>query len=449
MGDQLLIRAYNVGVGDCIYVRIPKARKKGRKVDDFHILIDCGKKGGADELKAALDHLKTELPQEGGERRLDLLLISHEHEDHIKGIDPAWFDDVRIENLWMSVAMNRDHPQARFAHELHDRVAAAMRAVAGSGLALGPELDDIVGRYGIANDGAVDALRTALPKKNGIAPLYVHANLKPAELRPKTLSGATFKVLAPEFDIDTFYLGEAGAEILHGLAQSTGRFREAPATPAAGAVPGNISASDFRRLQSRMVSSAFAFAKEEGEVVNNTSVMLLIEWRGRRLLFVGDAEWNAAYRENKKNFSWNTAWKLRNRDLNKPIDFLKIGHHGSINSTPWNDREDSAVTEPGTILDAILPLPAGNAKPTALAIVSTERTFYKVIPRATLLVEIAKRISNTRTYGDVLDGEQVAGLPNLAEHEKAWLGKPQPLRTDLETRITGKGYVDVTIEPKT
>ena len=87
--DKLLIRAYNVGVGDCIYVRIPKARKKGSKVDDFHILIDCGKKGSADLLKVALDHLKTELPDEGGKKRLDLLLISHEHEDHIKGIDPA------------------------------------------------------------------------------------------------------------------------------------------------------------------------------------------------------------------------------------------------------------------------------------------------------------------------------------------------------------------------
>ena len=43
MGDQLLVRAYNVGCGDCIYVRIPAPK------DGFHILIDCGKKGG-DEL---------------------------------------------------------------------------------------------------------------------------------------------------------------------------------------------------------------------------------------------------------------------------------------------------------------------------------------------------------------------------------------------------------------
>lgn len=447
MGDNLLIRAYNVSVGDCIYVRIPKARKKGRKVDDFHILIDCGSKGGPDLLKAALDHLKTELPDEGGKKRLDLLLVSHEHEDHIKGMDPASFDDVRIENLWMSVAMNRGHPQAKFAHQLHDRVAAAMHGIAARGLALGPELDDIVNRY-INNKGAVDALRTALPAQNGIKPLYVHADTKPAALKPRTLKGATFKVLAPEFDIDTYYLGEAGEQILHGLAETAGGLG-APAAPAAAAVPANISASDFRRLQSRMMSSAFAFAKEEGEVVNNTSVMLLIDWRGRRLLFVGDAEWNAAYRDKKKNFSWNTAWKLRRGELGQPVDFLKIGHHGSINSTPWNDREDGQVTEASTILDAILPLPADGAKPTAQAIVSTARTPYEPIPQATLLIEIAKRISNTTTYGDRLDDEHIAGLPNFAKYEKAWLGKPQPLRTDLECRLTGTGFVEVMIEPKT
>ena len=197
-----------------------------------------------------------------------------------------------------------------------------------------------------------------------------------------------------------------------------------------------------------MMSSAFAFAEEEGEVVNNTSVILLIEWRGRRLLFVGDAEWNRAYRDRKKNSAWNTAWKLRNKELNKPVDFLKIGHHGSINSTPWNDKEDGDVTEPSTILDAILPLPKGNTKPKAKAIVSTERTFYKVIPRATLLVEIGKRIGNTKRYLTELSPDQIAELPNYAAYEKKWLAQPQPLRTDLETRLTGKGFVDVTIEPK-
>ncbi len=34
-------------------------------------------------------------------------------------------------------------------------------------------------------------------------------------------------------------------------------------------------------------------------------------------------------------------WKQRKANLSTtPIDFLKIGHHGSVNATPWNDKED-------------------------------------------------------------------------------------------------------------
>jgi hypothetical protein len=68
--DKLLIRAYAVGVGDCIHVIIPKARTDG---EDFHILVDCGTRGKAALLKTAVDHLKTQLPEVKGKRRLDML----------------------------------------------------------------------------------------------------------------------------------------------------------------------------------------------------------------------------------------------------------------------------------------------------------------------------------------------------------------------------------------
>jgi hypothetical protein len=69
MGDQLLIRAYNVGCGDCIYVRVPGPK------GDFNILIDCGKKGGDELLKEAIAHLEGELPagSKAGTKRLDLI----------------------------------------------------------------------------------------------------------------------------------------------------------------------------------------------------------------------------------------------------------------------------------------------------------------------------------------------------------------------------------------
>jgi hypothetical protein len=66
MGDKLLVRAYNVEVGDCVYCRIPKARKIGNAIDDFHILIGCGSLGGIAVLKTALANLETLLPDAGG-----------------------------------------------------------------------------------------------------------------------------------------------------------------------------------------------------------------------------------------------------------------------------------------------------------------------------------------------------------------------------------------------
>ena len=84
-----------------------------------------------------------------------------------------------------------------------------------------------------------------------------------------------------------------------------------------------------------MLSNGLAFAAKETSIQNNLSVVLLIEWKKRRLLFVGDAEWEGEFKEGKHNGSWNVMWeKHRKTHLKAPLDFLKIGHHGSINATP-------------------------------------------------------------------------------------------------------------------
>jgi hypothetical protein len=443
MDDKLLVRTYNVELGDCVYCRIPKATKVGGKVADLHILIDCGSMGPASNLTAAIQHLKTELPDAGGgKKRLDLLVVTHEHKDHIAGFDPELFADIKIGQIWMNAAMNPKHPQAEKSQSLQQKATVAMRNLASLNLALSPELQDMIAVYGIGNTAAMEALRKTLPAQNQIVAKYVHAGNTGTGLGLK-LHGAEIHVVGPEHDIDRFYLGKAAGQKLNALAENGALFQEGP--PKADPVfPSNISRSDFRRLQSRMMSPALAFANMANKVINNTSVVLLIEWKGKRLLFVGDAEWNIRFGDNKSNGAWNVMWHERKAMLDKPIDFLKIGHHGSENATPWNDRNDGKPNEPGEILDAILPRPAASA-PTARAVVSTIRNLHPTIPRSELLKELGERVVNVRNYQTEL-GAGAAKLPMYKDYEKQWLKAPQPWRTDCEHALSGALFVDVWID---
>jgi beta-lactamase superfamily II metal-dependent hydrolase len=443
MADKLLVRAYHVEVGDCIYIRIPDGNS------GFHILVDCGSKVKKELLKRVLAHLEQELPSAGasGKKRLDLLVASHIHEDHIKGFDPDTFKNIQIGHIWLSAIFNPQHPQAGNTMRLHSLAEQQVRSLTQRGLALTPELQSLMGLYSIDNDGALDALRRILPDMNGIQPQYVHAGVNSTALGVN-VPNAVIHVLAPEEDIDRFYLGvETVADLNSFVAASDFVAQRAPATKGQP-LPKNITESDFRRLQSRMLSTTLAFADIDSSTQNNVSAVLLIEWRNRRLLFVGDAEWDGKFEEGRHNGSWNVMWHERKALLEGPLDFLKIGHHGSINATPWSESYD-AQHEVNQILDAILPLPQSGNLSKAQAIVSTARTnVYVTIPAANLLAEIGKRVKNSKRYKRKLEeiGASPQELPHFANFEALMLDEPQPARTDFERILTGSDFVEVIIE---
>jgi hypothetical protein len=446
MSDKLLIRLFDVGLGDCIYCRIPNAHTEGR---DFHILIDCGTLSGTSDLAAAIDKLRPLLPSVGTKRHVDLLVVTHEHKDHMTGFGMKIWDELSFGAIWMNAAMDPNHPEAGKAKKLHAFAAGAMAQALRLNMALGPELTELANAMAL-NADAMKNLRETLPNASNIKPTYVHADSSDAELA-LPLNGAKISVLGPERDIDFYYLGDPGDPSLrHALGFiDTGLPAVEAAVPDASAVatPTNLDPADFRQLRSRMLSSALAFADLDGKVCNNTSVVLLLEWKNKRLLFVGDAEWDTAYKKGTKgNCSWNVMWNLRKDKIKGPLAFYKIGHHGSVNATPWADPDVGNTDEPAAILDAILPVAS---KADAQAIVSTHRGNYPTIPRTDLLAEIGSRVSNAKNYAAAFEAvsKKTSDVPQFGDFETKSFGKPQPPRTDLERILGSQGFLDVEIDP--
>ncbi|WP_143348597.1 ComEC/Rec2 family competence protein [Ensifer adhaerens] len=445
MADKLLVRMFDVGLGDFIYCAIPGAHESGR---DFHMVIDCGSLSGDALIRNAVPLMKEMLPLVDGKKRLDLLIVSHQHKDHMSGFGLPLWDDISIGAIWMSAAMKPDNDHAKRAKKLHELAGAAMEQAAAFNL--GSEFGDLFAAYAANNDTSVRTLTELLPKGNGIQPVYVSAGQSTSGELSLPLKDAVFEILGPEQEIDRWYLGtpkESHVSHLLALAEKGVLKSALPLPLKGGRTPTNIAAIDFRNLQSRMLATGLALSDADGAVVNNTSVVLLVTWREKRLLFVGDAEWEARFKEGAANSAWNTMWNLRRDQLKGPLDFLKVGHHGSENATPWDDgieRDPDKPFEPAVILDAILP----KVSPlVAQAAVSTKRSNYKTIPRSLLLNQVATRIANAKSYGPIFKkgGIDPKTLNKFKDYEEAWFSRSQPPRTDFENITAGADYIDIPI----
>ncbi len=382
MTSPIVIRAYAVGFGDCILARIPD----GKTVR--HVLVDFGRAPGKGGTTAVFASVAKDIQQFCG-GHLDLLVATHEHLDHIEGFHQQRkiFDALDVDHVWMGLpsapSYYREYPEARPQKRLRELAAAMLERSPRRGFALDAPLRSLL-ENNVSNAERVDYLRN-LRGGGGKRKAKVHylaRNRNATDVSP--FARAQVRILAPEADVSEYYAGRrvhslaAAAAVLSG-SPLDGDERWAFAGVDTVPAPENLLPSDWIDLRERIRGGGVAVARFIDRAQNNTSLCFLLEIGGKRLLFPGDAEIE----------SWETMARNCRKQM-RPVDFLKVSHHGSCNGTPVGVRFPGGDGST-TVLDRLLPR---DRKSKAVALVSTKRLVYGTehpVPDARVLDELGAR----------------------------------------------------------
>ena len=143
-GNEVRIRMYGQGLGDCFLLAFPRTRSTpavpAGAERPVYVLIDCGvitgTPNGSQRMKQIVHDIQLttqdeSLPRAGDEPRghLDLLILTHEHWDHLSGFIDArdeW-ERIQVDQLWMSW-MEKDDPNglAGVLQKLKDKQRRAL-----------------------------------------------------------------------------------------------------------------------------------------------------------------------------------------------------------------------------------------------------------------------------------------------------------------------------------
>lgn len=354
-GERASVRTYRHGLGDCHLVTL-----RSDQGAPFRILIDCGVILGTKGAAALMAKVMADVGAESN-NKIDLLVATHEHWDHISGFAQAKdeFDKLTVDSVWMAWTEDSSDVMTKSLTPDRESALAALRKAAVrmrmDGAGSDTQLDELLGFFG-ATGGVTtkDALEIVRNTK-GAAVSYHNPGEAPFDV-PGCRS--RIFVLGPPRDISSLKRSlpskspgqtETYSLAATNFAASVEAALDDPADgcpfsvshriplPQAKTMPffrsnywGNAA---WRRIDSAWLADADAFALALDSLTNNTSLVLAIDVEDIGvLLFAADAQ--VGNWESWASCTWQLGGKtVTGDDLVGETVLYKVGHHGSYNAT--------------------------------------------------------------------------------------------------------------------
>ena len=397
--SKLTLRSYQVGFGDCFLLTFHYNGKPG----DRHVLIDFGSTGmpkGAENLMVRVaEDIKKQC-----NGKLHAVVATHRHKDHISGfatnkkgtgsgdiiasckpdvVIQPWTEHPDARTNAMQAPSNMTGKQAFVAAlgNMHAVSAAVLLEAERRKSTLGPVLFmelSFIGEDNLSNASAVENLMRMGKKnyylnygsKSGLERIL--PGVKTRVLGPPTLKQSSEIKVQRSKDEDEFWQFQALANQF-AITNKNGVFRKAKTYSAAGAPP--YTRWFLKRMRYVRGEQLLSIVRALDKVMNNTSLILLFEVNGTKLLFPGDAQ--------IENWSYALS-KPEVRRLLSKVDVYKVGHHGSRNATPktlWNGfkKRSTKSSAKGRLKTFMSTMPGKHGK----AVSKTE------VPRKTLVTALA------------------------------------------------------------
>lgn len=332
------IRMYNAGFGDCFLLTFP-APDRPRKV-----LIDCGRhmlSKGPPPMSRVVQQVLADIQEPDGPR-IDILIATHRHQDHVSGFDDDIWERVAAGEVWMPWT---EHPTDPVARNICDRQSTkAQRLHAGiAAMALGAAEREYLLAYAgnnLTNAAAMKLLHEGF-QGAPVRRFLPEPEPAPPRLTPASLPGVEVYVLGPSRDPEVMREMEppAGESFLRAAQAGSVNADQLP-SPFDGRW--SLSRIEYERrigeiLEDDLPAGSEPHIGEMGDdavleaaaslerAVNSTSLVLLFHIGQAWLLFPGDAQWG----------TWNAILNHpQHAALLEKLTFYKVGHHGSHNATP-------------------------------------------------------------------------------------------------------------------